>query len=361
MGFPSSTQLQSEVNALMEEMSDPDVMKDAERMKEMAPELNQKKELLEIIQKLESAQAELSDVTSMLSDSSDDEMTALAQDDIKRLESEIVSLTRDVEQLIVSTDPRDSRDVILEIRAGAGGDEAGLFAAELFRAYTRYAEVHGWRVAIVSSSSSEAGGYKEVVAEISGKQVYGTLKYEKGVHRVQRIPETEKMGRVHTSTITIAVMPKAEEVDVVIKPEDLRIDTFRASGAGGQHVNKTDSAVRITHMPTNTVVSCQEERSQHKNREKAMSILRSRILANQEEERHQKIASERREQVGTGDRSEKIRTYNYPQDRITDHRIKQSWSDIPKKMEGDFGDIFQALRDADRELSLKRISEDDNS
>ena len=275
----------------------------------------------------------------------------LAEDDVTRLTAEQAKLEAQLQELLVPKDPRDERDVILEIRAGAGGDEASLFAHELFRAYTRYGEEHGWNTHIVSSSKSEQGGFKEVIAEVTGTAVYGTLKYEMGVHRVQRVPETEKQGRIHTSTVTVAVLPQAKEADIEIKTEDLRIDTYRASGAGGQHVNKTDSAIRITHEPTGTVVAVQDERSQHKNKAKAMTILRSRLLEAQEEAKARKEASERKSQVGTGDRSEKIRTYNYPQDRITDHRIKQNWSNIPGVMDGNLGPLFEALVQASRAAS----------
>src|SRR3990167_8277495 len=271
-------------------------------------------------------------------------MKALAQEDINTLAQKKSETENKLEELLIPEDPRNSRDVILEIRAGAGGDEAGLFAGELLRAYMRYAEVKGWKISSVSQSEGEHGGIKEAIVEISGEDVYGHLKFESGVHRVQRIPTTEKMGRVHTSTITVAILPRAEEVDIEIKPEDLRIDTYRASGAGGQHVNKTSSAVRITHIPTNTVVACQEERSQHKNREKPISLLRARLLEAQELERQQKATAERRKQIGTGDRSEKIRTYNFPQDRITDHRIKHSWSNIPAVLEGNFDQVINAVK-----------------
>ncbi|MDA1169033.1 MAG: peptide chain release factor 1 [bacterium] len=341
MKTPSPQDLQKEIDALTLDIAAMASSGQNSAIKEVAQKLNRAKDLLECVEKVTHIEQEMSDNKELLA-SEDTEMKALAQEELVRLEKEKASTLSSLDELLIPEDPRNSRDVIMEIRAGAGGEEATLFAQELLRAYIRFAEIKGWRVAVL----------EEGVVEISGKDVYGHLRYESGVHRVQRIPETEKMGRTHTSTITVAILPAAEEVDVEIKPEDLRIDTYRASGAGGQHVNKTSSAIRITHIPTNTVVACQEERSQHKNREKAMSLLRSRILAAREEAIHAKEASARKAQIGTGDRSEKIRTYNFPQDRITDHRIKKSWSNIPAVMEGALDTIFSDLQQADRELRI---------
>lgn len=341
MQIPSTTDLSKEIDSLVLRMAEIAPLGQSGPMKELAHELNHKKELLSCSEKFTRVQQEILDNKELLM-SSDIEMRALAEEEVARLEQEKSQIQAKLEELLIPEDPRNSRDVIMEIRAGAGGEEATLFAQELLRAYIRYAEIKGWKV-----SALEDG-----VVEISGQDVYGHLKYESGVHRVQRIPETEKMGRTHTSTVTVAILPRAEEVDVEIKAEDLRIDTYRASGAGGQHVNKTSSAIRITHIPTNTVVACQDERSQHKNKEKAMSLLRSRILASREEAIHAKEASARKAQIGTGDRSEKIRTYNFPQDRITDHRIKMSWSNIPSVMEGYLDPIFSDIQNADRALRL---------
>lgn len=351
MELPDVEKLKREVKNLSGQMGKPEIQRDGRRIKEIAADLAAKEELLAATEELVSIRREIKEARELAGEE-DEEMRRLAAEDIGVLAEQETKAKAKLEELLVPKDPLDFKDVILEIRSGAGGDEAGLFAKELFRAYTRYGELTGWSINILSSSLSEAGGYKEVVAEVKGKNVYGVLKFERGVHRVQRIPETEKQGRIHTSTVTVAVMPVAEELDIEIKDEDLKIDTYRASSAGGQHVNKTDSAVRITYLPTNTVVAVQDERSQFKNKAKAMKVLRSRLLEAREEERHQKEASERRAQVGTGDRSEKIRTYNFPQDRITDHRIKESWGNIALVMEGDMGAIFETMRNAEREMAL---------
>ncbi len=351
--FPSPEELRVSLASLATEMSSESTRRNVEAMKRLSREHTTAEALLNLVERYEVMQTELREAQEMSTDATDPDLATLAAEDVARLTPAVEETYAAIEELLVPRDPRDERDVILEIRAGAGGEEAALFAAELFRAYSRYGETHGWQVHMISSNSSEQGGFKEVVAEITGKNVFGTIKFERGVHRVQRVPATEKQGRIHTSTVTVAVLPQAEEVDIVVKPEDLRIDTYRASGAGGQHVNKTSSAVRITHLPTNTVVAVQDERSQHKNKAKAMSILRARLLQAQEEARHTKEASDRRLQIGTGDRSEKIRTYNFPQDRITDHRIKESWGNILQVMEGGWKPIFDKLRHAERELKAQ--------
>ena len=351
MNLPSPKELKVEIDNLVAQMSNPKINRDPSKMKEFTAQHKKKEELFGYVTEMNKVNIEIDEAERMTTDE-DDEIKILAEDDLVRLKNKKNVLNDAIEDLLIKRDPRDERDVILEIRAGAGGDEAGLFAAELMRSYTRYAETHNWNMHIVSSSTNEQGGYKEVLAECSGLGVFGVLKFEKGVHRVQRVPETDKQGRIHTSTVTVAVLPQAEEVDIEIKNEDLRIDTYRASGAGGQHVNKTSSAVRITHLPTNTVVTVQDERSQHKNKAKAMNILRARLLEVEEEKRNIAEASDRKQQVGTGGRSEKIRTYNYPQDRITDHRIKKSWSNIESVMNGEWETIFKDLKEA--ELAEKR-------
>ncbi len=291
-----------------------------------------------------------------LTQSTDTDLQKLAGEDLPKLESEIAFLEKELQVAILPKDPNEDRNIILEIRAGAGGDEAGLFAADLLRMYTRYAEAHGWALESIDSSLSERGGIKEVVVQISGPQVWSHFKFERGVHRVQRVPITEASGRIHTSTATVAVLPEAEEVDIRIDPSELRIDTYRASGAGGQHVNKTESAIRITHIPSGIVVACQDERSQGKNRAKAMKLLRSKLLVQTQEKQAKEISQNRRSQVGTGDRSEKIRTYNFPQDRITDHRINLNVHNLPSVLEGNLDPLIRALQKGEQERLLAELA-----
>jgi peptide chain release factor 1 len=329
-------------NELTARMSDPAVINDGEQYRKIAKAESELTELVSKYRQWKKAQQELQDARVMLTEN-EPELRHMAEAEVVRLEPELAAIEQDLELLLLPKDPNDEKDVVLEIRKGAGGDEASLFAGEVFRMYTRYAEEQGWRVEITSLSESSVGGLNEVIALINGKRVYSRLKYESGVHRVQRVPATETQGRVHTSTITVVVMPEADEVDVQIDAKDLRIDTFCSSGPGGQSVNTTYSAVRITHLPTNTVVSCQDEKSQIKNRSKAMQVLRSRLYQMELEKQLAQIGAERKSMVGTGDRSEKIRTYNFPQNRVTDHRIGLTLHQLDLVIEGRVQPIIDAL------------------
>ena len=335
-----------EVERKFEELSallgDPDVIADQSRFQKYAREHSEISDVVTAYREYKDIIAELEDNKELLGDE-DNDIVDLARDEIKRLTQEKEALEKNLQLLLVPKDPRDDKNVILEIRAGTGGEEAALFAADLYRAYSRYAEGKGWKVELIDESQADAGGFKEIIVSISGKKVYSRLKYESGVHRVQRVPKTETQGRIHTSAVTVAIMPEAEEVDVDINPKDLKIDVFRSSGPGGQSVNTTDSAIRITHIPTGLVVICQDEKSQHKNKDKALKVLRSRLLAQKIEAHEAEISKERKSQIGSGDRSEKIRTYNYPQSRVTDHRIGLTLHKLDQIMAGDLDETLDAL------------------
>jgi peptide chain release factor 1 len=327
---------------LTDRMADPAVINDSDLYRKTAKAQSELSELVSKYREWKRAFRELEEARAMLSEN-DPDLQEMAQLEVTRLEPEVAAMEQELQVLLLPKDPNDEKNVILEIRKGAGGDEASLFAAEMFRMYGRYAEEQGWKVEVTSLSESSVGGLSEVIAMISGNKVYSRMKYESGVHRVQRVPATETQGRVHTSTVTVVVMPEADEVDVQIDAKDIRIDTFCSSGPGGQSVNTTYSAVRITHLPTNTVVSCQDEKSQIKNRAKAMQVLRSRLYQMELEKQQAAIGAERKSMVGTGDRSEKIRTYNFPQNRITDHRIGLTLHQLDLTMEGRLQPVIDAL------------------
>ena len=324
------------------QLAAPDVFADQERYRKLTKAHADLREVVGLFRKHRQALGALEENRQLLEDP-DPELRAMAQEECSQIEEELPRLEQELKLLLLPTDPLDARNTILEIRAGTGGEEAALFGADLLRMYMRYAENMGWKMEVLSESPSDTGGYKEVIVLISGNKVYSRLKFEAGTHRVQRVPTTETQGRIHTSAATVAVMPEAEEVEVDIRPDDLRIDVYRASGAGGQHVNKTESAVRITHIPTGIVVTCQDEKSQHKNKARAMKVLASRILQAEQERQNSETAADRKAQVGSGDRSERIRTYNFPQGRCTDHRINLTLYSLDKIMMGEIQPLVDAL------------------
>ena len=355
--LPDITAFQRRLDEYDAQMASPSFYANQRNAADVTREQQRLRRLLDDYHAYEKAGHELAQHTAMAKDpSTDEELRNLAAQELPELQARLGELRRAVLLAMIPPEPSDSRNTVLEIRAGAGGDEAGLFAAGLFRMYSRYAESRGWKIQMMSSSVSDRGGFKEVIFLITGVEVYKQLKYESGVHRVQRVPVTEANGRIHTSTITVAVLPEAEEVDVQIDPQDLDVSVMRASGPGGQGVNTTDSAVRIVHKPTGVSVYCADDRSQIKNKARAMAVLRSRLLKRKEDEEHAKYAAQRRGQIGTGDRSERIRTYNFPQSRMTDHRIGLTLQSLPAIMEGNIEPIIQALQRADFEEKLTELT-----
>ncbi|WMS87074.1 peptide chain release factor 1 [Pleionea litopenaei] len=324
-------------------LGDPDVIGDQNKFRDLSKEYAQLEDVVKTFKEYQGALEAIESAEEMMKDS-DPDMREMAQEEFKQGKDDKERLELELQKLLLPKDPNDEKNIYLEIRAGTGGDEAAIFAGDLFRMYSKYAERNRWQLEVLSENAGEHGGYKEIICRIAGDAVYSRLKFESGAHRVQRVPETESQGRVHTSACTVAILPEADEMDAIdINPSDLRVDTYRASGAGGQHVNKTDSAIRITHLPTGVVVECQEERSQHKNRAKAMSMLQSRLLAAQQEAAKTEETEARRSLVGSGDRSERIRTYNYPQGRMTDHRINLTLYKLDEIMEGDLAQVVDPL------------------
>lgn len=348
-------EIESTYKDLEKQLSQPEVYQDRQRYAELARSHAELAEVIASMREYREALKEAEEAKELLGEEHDAEMQQFLRDSLEEAEGRSKELERKIKLLLIPSDPRDSKDVIMEIRAGAGGEEAGLFAGDLYRMYTHYADSRGWQAETLSSSPSDLGGFKEIIFSVRGKGAYSKLKYESGVHRVQRIPVTESGGRIHTSTATVAVLPEAEEVEVTIDPSDLRVDVFRSTGPGGQSVNTTDSAVRVTHTPTGVVVSCQDEKSQLQNREKALRILRARLLRMEQERQQREQAEERRSQVGTGDRSERIRTYNFPQGRVSDHRIGLTLYRLEEVLDGDIEEIIEALASVDRAEKLKEL------
>ena len=344
-----------EVNELL---CDPDVVNDIEKYKKLMQEMKHLTPVVEKYREYKKAENDFEEAKMLLDEGGlDKDFKEIVQEEYETSKKAIEVCSEELKVLLLPRDPNDDRNVIVEIRGGAGGEEASLFAGVLYRMYSMYAETQNWKTEILSASETGLGGFKEISFMIEGEGAFSRFKFESGVHRVQRVPETESQGRIHTSTVTVAVLPEAQEVDVEINPADLQIDTYRSGGAGGQHVNKTESAIRITHLPTGTVVECQDERSQHKNKERAMKILRSRILDAEREKQNQAIAGERKSQVGTGDRSERIRTYNYPQGRVSDHRIGLTLYRLEAILNGDIDELVDALVTADTAAKLKASEE----
>ena len=357
--FEKLSFIENQFEELAKKISDPDVIADQETWRKLCKEHSDLTPIVEKYREYKANRDTIEDAKLMMDDpESDKEFKEMLAEESKKAKENIARIEEELKILLLPKDPNDDKNVIVEIRGGAGGDEAALFAGDLFRMYSMYADPKRWKTEILSMNEIGIGGIKEVTFMLEGEGAYSRLKFESGVHRVQRVPETESSGRIHTSTVTVAVLPEVDEVEVAINPEDLQIDTYRSSGAGGQHVNKTESAIRITHIPTGIVVACQDERSQHKNREAAMKMLRSRLYDKMEQERNASIAADRKSQVGTGDRSERIRTYNFPQGRVTDHRIGLTLYKLEQVMNGDLDEIIDALITSDQSEKLKAQAED---
>lgn len=342
---------------LNELLSDPDVVSDNKKLAQYSKEQSDIQETVEVYREYKSIKEQIADAKEMLEEKLDPDMKEMVKEELKELEVQVPALEERLKVLLIPKDPNDSKNVIMEIRGAAGGDEAALFANSLFRMYSKYAETQGWKIEVMNANPTELGGYKEIVFMINGQGAYSKFKYESGAHRVQRVPETESQGRVHTSTSTVVVMPEAEEVELDLQEKDIRVDIYHASGAGGQHVNKTASAVRMTHIPTGVVVAMQDERSQLKNREKAMKILRARVYDKLQQEAQSEYDAERKSAVGTGDRSERIRTYNYPQNRVTDHRIGLTIQKLDQIIEGKLDEVFDALIMEEQAKKLDQLNE----
>ncbi|SPD73881.1 peptide chain release factor RF-1 [uncultured Desulfobacterium sp.] len=355
--FDKIKEIEQRYDEFENKLASSELILDQKAYQKVAKEHSQLSPIITAFRRHKAIEAEIQGNKTLLSDS-DSEMRKMAREEIETLTTQLVDIEKELKILLLPKDPNDEKNILLEIRAGTGGEEAALFAADLFKMYCRYAELKGWKTEILSQSITGIGGFKEVIVLVEGQMVYSRLKYESGVHRVQRVPETEAQGRIHTSAVTVAILPEAEEIDVEINPEDLRIDVYRSSGPGGQHVNKTDSAVRLTHLPTGLVVSCQDQKSQHKNKAKAMKVLRSRLLDMEQAEQHSKISEERKSMVGSGDRSERIRTYNFPQGRVTDHRIGLTLYKLEAALQGSLDMLIDPLITHFQTEALKKSTGD---
>ena len=352
--FEKLQEVEARYQQLNSQLADPELASDPDRLRKLSIEHSRLEEIVDTYREFRDVESQIGENETMLDDD-DADVREMVRDELDRLRRRRDELEEELKELLLPKDPLDEKNIILEIRAGTGGEEAALFASDLFRMYSRYADEQGWDIDVVTVSHSDRGGFKEIIALIEGDKVYSHLKYEAGVHRVQRVPDTETQGRIHTSAVTVAILPEAEDVDVEIRNEDINIDFYRATGPGGQSVNTTDSAVRITHEPTGLVVTCQDEKSQHKNRSKAMKVLQARLLEHQQQQQKEKRAAERRGQVGSGDRSERIRTYNFPQSRITDHRIDFTTRRLDDVIDGDVGEVIQPLIAHHQAEALKEL------